>query len=149
MEMWLLHHYVEISRRWDGDYGYKQIIYTFNHLNQYWSTLINILSSTSFTDQIVDETYNNIHPTIIVRTCFNQNWSIFLRYGNRNIRTLNWKHFRTEQLIWKIDIMHRFLILSNYSTLVLILIDNYQLVAGIAPPILENIHSNTSYVTST
>ena len=147
--MWLLHHYVEISRRWDGDCGYKQIIYTFNHLNQYWSTLTNILSSTSFTDQIVDERRNNIHATIIVRTDVNKNWPKFLRYGNRNIGTLNWKHFRTEQLIWKFDTIHRFLILSDYSTLALILIDNYQLVAGIAPPILKKIHSNTSYVTST
>ena len=51
-------------------------------------------------------------------------------------------------MIRKNYIIHKFLILSDYLNIVQILIDNYQLAAGITTPILENIHGDTPYVTS-
>ena len=51
-------------------------------------------------------------------------------------------------MIRKEDIIHKFITLLDYAYLVLSLIDNYQLAAGITTPILENIQGNTSYVTN-
>ena len=48
-------------------------------------------------------------------------------------------------MIRKIYIIQKLITLSDYSTLVLGIIDNYQLVVEITAPILENIHGDTSY----
>ena len=112
------------------------------------STLTRILSSTSYTDQMIDTIQQQIHPTIITRTGFNKHCPKALRCGNHNIGSLRLKHLGTEKMIRKIDIINKFITLPDYSNLMLSIIDNYQLAAGITPPILENIYWNTSYVTS-
>ena len=89
-----------------------------------------------------------IHPTIINGTGFNRHWPKVLRYGNQNMESLRLKNLGTEKMIHKIDIIHKFITLSYYFSLVLGLIDNYHLAAGIKPPILENIHRDTLYITS-
>ena len=112
------------------------------------STLTHILSSTSYNDLMIDKIQRQIHPTIITGTGFNKHWPKALRYGNHNIGSLRLKHLGTEQMIRKIDIIHKFITLPDYSNLILSLIDNYQLAAGLTTPILENINGDTSYVTS-
>ena len=64
------------------------------------------------------------------------------------MRSLRLKHIGTEQMIRKIDIIHKFITLYDYPNLVFSLVDSYQLAAEITTSILENIHGNTSYVTS-
>ena len=95
------------------------------------SILTHILSSTSWIDQIINEIQKNVYPVIIAGSEFNQNWPKALIYGNHNIRTLKLKYLETEKMIRKIDIIHKFLTLSDYSNRSLSLIDNYQIVAGI------------------
>ena len=112
------------------------------------SILTHILSSTSYTDQMIDKIQRQLHPTIINGTGFNKNWPKSLRYGNHNMGSLRLKHLDTEQMTRKIDIIHKFTTLSDYFNLVIGRIDNYQLAAGITTSILENIHGGTSYVPS-
>ena len=61
------------------------------------STLIHILSSTSYTYQMIDKLQRQIHSVIIVGTRCNQNWPKALRYGNHNTCTLRLKHRGTEK----------------------------------------------------
>ena len=113
------------------------------------SILAHIISPTSYTDQMIDNIQRQLHPIIITCTEFNKHWLKALRYGKYNTGSLKLKkHLGTEQMIQKIDIIQKFITLLDYSNLVLILIDNYQLVAGLITPILENINGNTQYVTS-
>ena len=112
------------------------------------STLSHILSSTSYINQMFEKIQQQIHPSIITGTGFNKIWSKVLRHDNHNIGSLRLKHLGTEQMIRKIDIMHKFITLLYYSNFILGLIDNYQLAVGIITPILENIHEDTSYATS-
>ena len=112
------------------------------------STLTHILSTTSYNDLMIEKIQRQIHPTTITGTSFNKHWPKALRYRNHNIGSLRLKHLGTEQMIRKIDIIHKFATLPDYFNLVLSLIDNYQLAAGLTTPILENINRDTSYVTS-
>ena len=107
-----------------------------------------MLSSPTYIDQTIDKIQRQIHPAILTGTRFNQSWPKDLRYGNKNIGTLRLKHMGTEQMTRKIDIIHRFFTLSDYPNLVISLIVNYQLAAGITTPMIEKINGDTSYITS-
>ena len=92
---------------------------------------------------MIEKIQRQIHPSIITGTGFNKIWSKALRHDNHNIGSLSLKHLGTEKMIRKIDIMHKFITLIDYSNFILGLIDNYQLTVGIITPILENIHGKT------
>ena len=62
---------------------------------------------------------------------YSSKWPKALRYGTHQYCSIKIQHYRFEQLIKKVDVLHRFINNSDYQNLVTIMIDLFQLANGI------------------
>ena len=72
-----------------------------------------------------------------------------LRYDTHKYCLLKLQHFGLEQLIQKIDTIHRFINNKDFKHLVINMIDSFQLTSGISTHVLENTKWEIKYVNST
>ena len=89
------------------------------------------------------------HPTVIVGIGYTSKWPKALRYGTHKHCSLKLQHYGLEQLIQKIDTIHRFINNTNFKHLITNMIDSFQLVSGISVPVLKNKQWKIKYINST
>ena len=107
------------------------------------------LTSTCFNDQHIDTIHKRIHPTVIAGMGYSSKWPKALRYGTHKYSSLKLQHFVLEQLIQKIDTIHRLANNKDFKHLLANMIDSFQLASGIRTPVLENKKWKINYVNST
>ena len=114
---------------------------TRHHIHVTSQSIVNgilhhILASTSFTDAIIDSLHKFSNPIIISGKGFHKSWPKALRYGTHDMYSLQLTHLGVVKMLKKIDILQKFLSHRDYSNVIIVLIDNYQLTSGITIPIL-------------
>ena len=107
------------------------------------------LTSTCFTDQQIDTIHKSIRPTVIAGMGYTSKWPKALRYGTHKYCSLKLQHYGLEQLIQKIDTIHRFINNKDFKHLITNMIYSFQLASGISTPVLENKQWKIKYVNST
>ena len=80
---------------------------------------------------------------------YSSKWPKALRYGTHKYSSLKLQYFGLEQLIQKIDTIHRFTNNKDFKHLLTNMIDSFQLTSGDSTPVLENKKWKINYVNST
>ena len=107
------------------------------------------LTPTCFNDQQIGTIHKIIYPIVIAGMGYSFKWPKVLRYGTHKYSSLKLQHFGLEQLIQKIDIIHRFTNNKDFKNLLTNMIDSFQLASVISTPVLENKKWKINYVNST
>ena len=101
-------------------------------------TIKYLLTLICFNDQQIDTIHKSIYQTVIAEMGYSSKWLEALRYGTHKYSSLKLQHFGLEQLIQKIDTIHRFTNNKDFKHLLANMIDSFQLASGISTPVLEN-----------
>ena len=106
------------------------------------------LATTSFHDEIIDTQHKIIHPTVISVMGYSLRWPKELRYGLHHHCSLKLQRYGLEQLLSKIDAIHKVVNQNEYEYLFTNMIESYQIASGITSPIQENPYWKVDYVNS-
>ena len=112
-------------------------------------TIKYLLTLICFNDQQIDTIHKSIYQTVIAEMGYSSKWLEALRYGTHKYSSLKLQHFGLEQLIQKIDTIHRFTNNKDFKHLLTNMIDSFQMASGIITPVLENKKWKINYVSST
>ena len=107
------------------------------------------LTLTCFTDKQIDTIHKSIHSAVIAGMGYTSMWPKTLRYGTDKHCSLKLQHYGLEQLIQKIDTIHRYINNTDFKHLITNIIDSFQLASGISVPVLENKQWKIKYINST
>ena len=79
---------------------------------------------------------------------FNRHWIVPLRYGKRNYYGLEIINFKVEQTLRTMQFINKMLLHKNHQTLIQIIIECFNISAGLEYQTLEHPISKTNYINS-
>ena len=106
------------------------------------------LVASSMSNKQLQSIHSIIHPSVIASKEFNRNWPEGLRYGNHHYCGLELMHFRVEQRLRKIQMLHKLLFHPKHKVLMQSIIEWYHISAGITGQILSNPSMKVNYINS-
>ena len=101
-------------------------------------TIKYLLTSTCSNDSQIDSIHKSIHPAVIEGMGYSSKYPKALRYGNYKYCSIKLQYYVLEQLLQKIDIIHRFINNKDFKYLATNMIESFRLVSGISTPVLKN-----------